>query len=235
MEFLGRVYTLHFILRIFLLRLWHLKSKKTEVIFFLSRLFQTVTPQTSQKSPLISLNPNPLLTMPLLQCLSFYASPPMPLLLLQSSPSTQSSTQENLTSAKNFVYPVSDTGAWVHAAFSHPEDWLNQDMRIATEWLSSRDFADIASKVTGKKVRPMELTEDQFSQTRNAGWIPCSLLFVPGYLSLIRVVPYFCCSLFLLFPIFVVPYFCCSLFLLFKGHLFVPEFLHCCPYYLRFI
>jgi hypothetical protein len=52
-------------------------------------------------------------------------------------------------------------------------------MRIVTEWLSSRDFATIASKVTGKKIVPLELTEEQFHQTKNAGMTPpCSTVEV---------------------------------------------------------
>ena len=72
--------------------------------------------------------------------------------------------------AKNFLYPASQTGAWVLRAFLSPAQWLNKDMRIVTEWLSLRDLANIASRVSGKKVVPMELTEEQFHQTRTAGY-----------------------------------------------------------------
>ena len=39
-------------------------------------------------------------------------------------------------------------------------------MRIVTEWLSTRDMAAILSKVSGKKVEPLELDEAAFEQTK---------------------------------------------------------------------
>ena len=42
-------------------------------------------------------------------------------------------------------------------------------MRIATEWLSTREMAEIASRVSGEKVVPMELDEAAFEATKKNG------------------------------------------------------------------
>jgi hypothetical protein len=41
-------------------------------------------------------------------------------------------------------------------------EWIGKDMRIVTEWLSTREMAEIASRVSGKKVMPMEIDEAAF-------------------------------------------------------------------------
>jgi len=41
-------------------------------------------------------------------------------------------------------------------------------LRVVTEWLSTRDMAAILSKVSGKKVEPLELDEAAFEQTKYA-------------------------------------------------------------------
>jgi uncharacterized protein YbjT (DUF2867 family) len=64
------------------------------------------------------------------------------------------------------MYPADDTGAWVTAAFMDPETWIGKDMRLVTEWLSTRDMAEIASRVSGKKVLPMELDQAAFEATQ---------------------------------------------------------------------
>jgi uncharacterized protein YbjT (DUF2867 family) len=72
--------------------------------------------------------------------------------------------------ARFFVYPVRDTGAWVRAAFNDPDTWVNKDMRIVTEWLSSRDMASIASKVTGKNITNLELDQAGFEASKDLPW-----------------------------------------------------------------
>jgi hypothetical protein len=69
---------------------------------------------------------------------------------------------EGLTIAKMFMYPADETGAWVTAAFLDPGTWIGRDMRLVTEWLSTREMAAIASRVSGKHVLPMELDEESF-------------------------------------------------------------------------
>jgi hypothetical protein len=64
---------------------------------------------------------------------------------------------------------VDDTGAWVTAAFLDPETWIGKDMRLVTEWLSTREMANIASRVTGKKIVPMELDEETFYASMHTG------------------------------------------------------------------
>ena len=42
-------------------------------------------------------------------------------------------------------------------------------MRIATEWLSTREMAEVASRASGYKVVPMELDETAFEATKESG------------------------------------------------------------------
>jgi|SRR5579859_4115765 len=67
------------------------------------------------------------------------------------------------------MYPVNDTGAWVTAAFLDPESWIGEDVRPATDWLSTRDMTAIASRVSRKKVVPLELDAEAFQATRHVG------------------------------------------------------------------
>jgi NmrA-like family len=69
-----------------------------------------------------------------------------------------------------FSFPVNDTGAWVLVAFKDPETWIGKDIRIVTEWLSTRDMAVIMSRVTGKKVSVLELDQAGFDASKNAPW-----------------------------------------------------------------
>lgn len=64
---------------------------------------------------------------------------------------------------------MDDTGAWVTAAFSDPDTWIGKDMRLVTEWLSTREMAAIASSVSGKTVLPMELDEEAFQASKYTG------------------------------------------------------------------
>jgi hypothetical protein len=75
-----------------------------------------------------------------------------------------------VTAAPIFAYPAKDTGAWVMAAFKDPETWIGKDMKVVTEWISTREMAAIASRVTGKNVSCLELDEAAFDATRNAEW-----------------------------------------------------------------
>jgi len=75
-----------------------------------------------------------------------------------------------LPDAPIFCFPANDTGAWVLAALKDPETWIGKDMRVVSEWLSTREMAAIASKVSGKKISPLELDQAGFEATRNAPW-----------------------------------------------------------------
>jgi hypothetical protein len=88
--------------------------------------------------------------------------------------------------ARFAVYPVSDTGAWVLAAFKDPKTWMNKDMRLCTEWLSTRDMAHIASGVTGLNVRCLEVTWPQFHDSRYAPWAGAEDIYL-NYLFFITV------------------------------------------------
>lgn len=73
-------------------------------------------------------------------------------------------------SDKIFCFSASETGAWVLAAFKDPKTWIGKDIRLVTEWLSARDMAAIAARVSGNKVEPLELDEAAFEQTKHATW-----------------------------------------------------------------
>ena len=81
---------------------------------------------------------------------------------------TSRSPHIRLNLAPIFTYPVRDTGAWMLAAFKDPETWIGKDMRVVTEWLTTREMAAIASRVTGKNVSCIELDEAGFEATKNA-------------------------------------------------------------------
>jgi len=68
----------------------------------------------------------------------------------------------DLIIAQLFLFSVDDTGAWVTAAFEDPKTWLGKDMKVCVEWLSTRQMAEISSRVTGKKVLPIEMDEETF-------------------------------------------------------------------------
>ena len=65
-----------------------------------------------------------------------------------------------------------------------PDTWIGKDMRLVTEWLSTREMAKIASRVSGKNVVPLELDDAAFEATKDADYpaaeeiylIFCSLL-----------------------------------------------------------
>ena len=56
------------------------------------------------------------------------------------------------------------------AAFNDPKTWIGKDIPIVTEWLTTREMAAIASRVSGKTVVPMELDEAGFQATENGSW-----------------------------------------------------------------
>jgi hypothetical protein len=69
--------------------------------------------------------------------------------------------------AKLFLFSVEDTGAWALCAFLAPATWIGQDLRIVAEWPSTREMAQIASRVTGKVVLPIELDQNSFLEQGN--------------------------------------------------------------------
>ena len=76
------------------------------------------------------------------------------------------------------AYSVNDTGVWVTAAFDNPETWIGKDMRVVTEWLSTREMAKIASRVSGKKVFPLELDDEAFEATKDADYPSAEELYL---------------------------------------------------------
>jgi NmrA-like family len=60
-------------------------------------------------------------------------------------------------------------GAFVLAAFLHPEQWLNKDLRVTTDFYSARDIAAVFSEVSGKTVHIQEVDEKAFDALKNNG------------------------------------------------------------------
>jgi len=56
----------------------------------------------------------------------------------------------------------------VTAAFEDPKTWIGKDMRVCVEWLSTRQMAEISSRVTGKKVLPIEMDEATFHSQKDS-------------------------------------------------------------------
>lgn len=59
-------------------------------------------------------------------------------------------------------YSVADTGAYVRVAFKDPAKWIGKDIRIVSDVYTPREFVDIVSDVTGRKVKLVETTRERF-------------------------------------------------------------------------
>lgn len=58
-------------------------------------------------------------------------------------------------------------GAYVLAALLHPEEWLNKEMRVVTEFTSAREMAKAFSDVSGKPVHVAEIDTNAFDAMLN--------------------------------------------------------------------
>ncbi|KAK5219366.1 hypothetical protein LTR99_010403 [Exophiala xenobiotica] len=70
-----------------------------------------------------------------------------------------------------FTFSGRDTGAWVALAFLRPKDFMNRDLKLVVDWLTTRKMAAIASNVTGLDVRPVEATMEDLEKTQEKGEI----------------------------------------------------------------
>jgi len=77
-----------------------------------------------------------------------------------------------------FTYPARDTGAWVVAALNDPDRWINKDLRVVTEWLTTRQMAETMSKVTGKTVLHMDLDQAGFERTKDGDYPGAAELYL---------------------------------------------------------
>ncbi|GJJ10505.1 hypothetical protein Clacol_004731 [Clathrus columnatus] len=64
------------------------------------------------------------------------------------------------------VYPVAETGAFVLAAFLHPEEWINKDIKIATDFLNPNRIVELMSKMSGKRVFVDQINKEQFANDK---------------------------------------------------------------------
>ncbi|KAK4943314.1 hypothetical protein LTR10_017157 [Elasticomyces elasticus] len=83
--------------------------------------------------------------------------------------------------AEFFAFSGREIGAWVVQAFLHPEHYLNGDLKLVVEWLTTREMAATATKVTGRDVRPRECTELELEQTQEKGEIYVDLYRMTRY------------------------------------------------------
>lgn len=63
-----------------------------------------------------------------------------------------------------------------------------KDMKIVSEWLTTREMASTASKITGKKILPTELNEAGFEATKNAPYPGAEEIYL-NMLFFVKVVP----------------------------------------------
>ncbi|CAE6398964.1 unnamed protein product [Rhizoctonia solani] len=55
-----------------------------------------------------------------------------------------------------------DIGAYILAAFTHPEEWIGKDMNIVNEYITPREYANAFADVTGSNVAVIETTREEF-------------------------------------------------------------------------
>ncbi|GJJ10506.1 hypothetical protein Clacol_004732 [Clathrus columnatus] len=65
------------------------------------------------------------------------------------------------------VNSAAETGAFVLAAFLHPEEWINKDIKIATDFLSPNRIAELMSEVSGRKVFVDQINKEQFDNDKS--------------------------------------------------------------------
>lgn len=48
------------------------------------------------------------------------------------------------------------------AAFKNPQEWINKDLRVTSEFLSAREIVQTISDLSGKKVHVQEISPELF-------------------------------------------------------------------------
>ena len=94
--------------------------------------------------------------------------------------------------SKFFAFSGSDIGAWVCEAFKHPNKYLNCDLKLVVEWLTVKEMATTASRVTRLDVRAEESTLENLEQSRKGGEIFEDLYRMTRYYIEVRIVR--CCD-----------------------------------------
>ncbi|KAI1611811.1 hypothetical protein EDD37DRAFT_658559 [Exophiala viscosa] len=80
-----------------------------------------------------------------------------------------------------FAFSGREIGAWIVQVFVHPEQYLDKDVKLVVEWLTTRDMAATAAKVTGRDIRARECTEKELEQTQEKGEIFVDLYRMTRY------------------------------------------------------
>lgn len=67
-------------------------------------------------------------------------------------------------------------GGYVLAIFKDPKRWISNDLRVASEFISLKDIANIMSEVSGKPVKVDEYDKEGFERLAKSGVIPEELI-----------------------------------------------------------
>lgn len=82
---------------------------------------------------------------------------------------------------KFFAFCGTEIGAWISQVFLDPDKYIDHDVRLVVEWLTTREMAATASSVTGLDVRPRECTEEELVKTQGKGEILVDLYRMTKY------------------------------------------------------
>lgn len=63
-------------------------------------------------------------------------------------------------------YSVTDTGAYVRVAFKDSAKWIGKDIRIIADIYTPREYVNIVSEVTGRKINFVETTRERFNSAK---------------------------------------------------------------------
>ncbi|PVF95731.1 NAD(P)-binding protein [Serendipita vermifera] len=59
-----------------------------------------------------------------------------------------------------------DIGKWALVAFKNPDEWIGKDLKVVTEWKTTREIAKIIEEELGEKVVLKEVDEAQWKKNR---------------------------------------------------------------------
>lgn len=88
---------------------------------------------------------------------------------------------------KFFAFSGSQIGAWVVEVFLHPDEFIGKDLKLVVEWISTREMAETASRVTGLNVRPLECTMEDLERTQKKGHIYVDLYRMSMYYIMVSI------------------------------------------------
>ncbi len=101
-----------------------------------------------------------------------------------------------LPDSKFFAFCGTEIGSWVTQVFLYPDRYLDRDIKLVVEWLTTREMAAAASRVTGLDVRPRECTVQELEKTQEQGEIFVDLYRMTRYYITVSYLLRYCgCNL----------------------------------------